>query len=234
MAHPICGFLRPKIKEFADTKGESSRWFSRQSGVDNTTIYRLLNGEQKSLSFKNAERIVRLLEPTQYLSILADFYPDETKGKKAELIANTEALIFPLANDLRLYEIYIFAVGAKATREQVKETHGSTGVDRIMSLLELGVISEIDGRFYDNLDGTLFPSEETIKLLARHNYELISLDTPGTSAGNRWGGVSRDGLIDWYNAAQECKAKWTQILLDKAGDIVVTGSVISGPVGELP
>ncbi|MDQ3231743.1 MAG: hypothetical protein M3Q07_07980 [Pseudobdellovibrionaceae bacterium] len=232
MAHPICGYLRPKIKEYVDAKGESSRWFSRQTGVDNTTIYRILNGEQKTLSFINAERIVKLLEPTQYLSILADFYPDEIKGKKAELIANTEALVSPLAKDLRLYEVYIFAAGAKATREQVKDKHGSAGIDRITILLELGMLSEIDGRFYDNLEGTLFPSEETNKRLASHNYDLISLDTPGTLAANYWGGLSPDGAIDWYITIQGCKEELKQILKEKAGDIVVACSFIAGPVGE--
>lgn len=193
-----------------------------------------MSGEQKSLSFQNADKIVRVLEPTQSMSILADFFPDETRGRKAELIANAEALIEPLAKDPRLYEVYIFATGKKSTREQIKDRHGSAGIDRITDLLELGVILEIDGRFYDNLDANLFPSDEANKRLASHNLELINLDTPGTSAGNRWGGVSREGLIAWYNTAQECKAKWTQILLENAGDIVVAGSVISGPVEEVP
>ncbi len=234
MAHPICGYLRPRIQKYVEAKGESLRWFSRQTGVDNTTIYRLQNGEQKSLSFQNADKIVRVLEPTHYLNTLADFYPEEIQGKKADLIANADALFTPLAKDPRLYEVYIFATGKKATREQVREKHGSAGVERIANLLELGLISEIDGRIYDNLEVALSPSDDISKRLAIHNYELINLDTPGTAAGNRWGGVSKEGLIDWYNAAQECKAKWTQILLEKSGDIVVAGSIVSGPVEEMP
>jgi hypothetical protein len=101
-----------------------------------------------------------------------------------------------------------------------------------MGLLELGIIIEIDGRFYDNLEVALYPSEEINKRLAAHNYELISLDTPGTIAANYWGGVNQDGAMDWYDTIKECKAKLKQILKEKAGDIVVAGSFIAGPVGE--
>lgn len=230
MTDTVCDYLRTRIKEYLADKGESFRWLAKQAGVDYSTIYRLQSGEQRSLSFLNATRLLKFFEPVNYVTILSDFYPSETKELMSVGPEVTDDLSEHLAIDISLYRVFTFAAALNATREQVKEKYGSDGLQRIERLVELGVMSEKDGQFYDNLEGITFPSEGIIKRFAGHNFALISLDTPGSAAENLRGALNQEGLVEWHRTTQEYKTKLHNILRDKKGNIVVAGSIIIGPV----
>lgn len=230
MAHTICAFLKPKIKEYVDSRSESFRWFSRQTGVDNTTIYRLVDGSQKNLSFLNASKILKVLEPQSYLNVLADFYPVESKEYVAVGSDKTEALIGYLAKDTQLYRVFVFAATLNASITQIKEKFGSDGMKRVEKLVELGILSEVDGMYLDNLKGIAFPSEEILKLVSVHHFDVVSLDTPGTSLENFRGAVDDDGVREIYRITSEYKEKIHEVLDKRKGNNVIVGSLIAGPV----
>jgi hypothetical protein len=230
VAHSICAFLKPKIKEYVDSRRESFRWFSRQTGVDNTTIYRLVDGSQKNLSFLNASKILKILEPQSYLNVLADYYPAEAKEYVAVGPERAEALIAYLAKDTHLYRVFVFAATLNATSPQVKEKFGSDGLKRVEKLVELGILSEVGGAYVDNLKGIAFPSEEILKLVSVHHFDFVSLDTPGTSLENFRGAVDEDGVREIYRITSEYKEKFHEVLDKRKGNNVVVGSLIVGPV----
>jgi hypothetical protein len=62
-----------------------------------------------------------------------------------------------------------------------------------------------------------------------HHFEMVSLDTPGSAIENIRGALSEEGLVDWYQAKEEYKAKLHRILNEKKGEIVVVASLVQGP-----
>jgi hypothetical protein len=229
MAHPICEYLRPRIKEFVEAKAESLRWFSRQTGVDNTTIYRLVDGGQKTLSFANASRILKVIEPGSLKTTLAEFFPFETSELSSVEQEQVDALALPLALNIELYRVHAFATAKNVSRDDIKEKFGSDGLTKINSLLEKGILAEVEGRFVDNLKGMTYPSEEIAKSVSIHHFWMVPLEQPGSMLENFRGAVSIEGLLDIHNAAVEYRGRVHKALDEKKGEIVVAGSLIIGP-----
>lgn len=224
----VCSFLQNKIKDFAHSRDESLRWLAKQCEVDYSTIYRLQAGEQRSLSFQNAVKILKFIEPKSYLSILSDYYPFETSELSKAAPEKIDELAAMLAADIDLYHMLVFAGELNATRAEIKDKFGTRGIEHVDKLIELGILSETDGRLVDNLKGMSYPKEDIVKRVSIHHFAMIPLSSPGSILENFRGAVSEQGLRILYDAALEYRAKVHQTLDSEKGNIVVAGSLIAG------
>ncbi len=230
MTYSVCSYLQSKIKEAVQKRGESIRWLAKQCGVDYSTIYRLHAGEQRSLSFQNASKILKQIEPDAYLSVLSDFYPFETKALSKVSPEKSEELLAILASDSYLYRVFTFAAETNASREVIQKKFGEDGVALLDKLIKYEILSESEQCMTDNLKGMSYPSDETAKRIALHSYPLTNLSTAGTILEHFRGAVDSEGVRDLYQAAEEYRTKIHKILDSRKGDIVVSGSLISGPM----
>lgn len=230
MADTICDYLHAGIKKLLAERNESIRWLAKQCGVDYSTVYRLQSGEQKLLSFRNAVKILKFMEPGNYLAVLSDFYPFETRELGQSGQDKIDDLNYLIAADINLYRVLTFAVACNHTRADVKEKFGTDGVEKLEKLIKEGFIVENNGLFTDNLAGMTYPSEDTVKRVSMHHFDMIPLSTPGSLIENFRGGVTREGLIDIHNAGIEYRTRVHAALDDKKGDILVAGSLILGQV----
>ncbi|MDQ3230529.1 MAG: helix-turn-helix transcriptional regulator [Pseudobdellovibrionaceae bacterium] len=226
----VCDYLRDRIKIFLSHKGESIRWLARQCEVDYSTVYRLQNGEQKSLSFVNALKIVKYLEPTKYISILNDYYPVETGEISPAVSEKIDELAEALAADLNMYRVFLFAEAEGASRLSVKDQFGKDGLLHLDKLIELEIVSEIDGSLKSNLEGGAYPSEAIVKRVAVHHYSLVSLESPGSFLDCARGGLSLEGVKELYDESFVFQGKVLGIMQEKKGEIISVMSLISGPV----
>lgn len=227
MTDSICDYVRNRIKEALSNSGKSMRWLAKQCGVDYSIIYRVQSGEQRNLSFSSALKVMEYLEPSEHMSILKDFFPFETAALSKTSSDKAEELLTILAGDTHLYRVFVFAAEKSVTRKDVERKFGEDGLVQLDRLMKLEILSE---DFVDTLKGMNYPSEETAKRIAMHSYLLTNLSTPGTLLENFRGAVSLDGIREIYQAGMEYRAKIHQILDSKKGDILVSGSLISGPM----
>jgi hypothetical protein len=225
----VCQFLGEKIRGFVLSRDESYRWFSKQAKVDYSTIYRLQAGEQKSVSFVNALKIMRVIEPINYLSILGDFFTEEVKETKStEAKSKADDLLRTVVNDIHLYRVYLFVAATNATETSVKEKYGETGIEMLESLQSLGVVSKNGERYEDNLKGMTYPSEDILKRMAANHLEMISLERPGSSLQTLRGNLSEEGLKQWYQATEDYRIKLHQIIDNNSGQNVVAAAFVIG------
>ncbi len=236
MAHPICNYLKPRIKEFVEERCESLRWLSRQTGVDNTTIYRLAEGSQRNLSFLNASKILKFIEPACYLQVLGEFYPDETRqviGKDADAVDKKAAVLEEVLKEYALHRVYLYAATApEVTREKVVAKFGADGLELLDSLIAIGAISDIGGFLTDNTNGAVLVSIDAIKRNGEHNIRGLNLSLEGTLMYNLRTNLNETGLMRWYHALNNVRATLQEISEnnDLKGEIVVVATTASGPI----
>jgi hypothetical protein len=227
MPRSICEYLQSRLKDYIAQKRESVRWFSKQSGVDYTTIYRLNSGEQKKLSFINAKKILTLIEPENTASILADYFPREASELGTKSGADEQAAI--LADDLQLYKVYAFAEMESKGREAVKDEFGKEGLRLLDRLLQIGILVEDESGFRSTLEGRAYPPEEVIKKTAIHHFHMVPLSAAGSICEDVRGGLSEEGIRDLYDAVVELREKVLRIMAEKKGNQLAVMSVIAGP-----
>jgi hypothetical protein len=228
----ICDYLRDRIKSFLAAKGESIRWLVKQTGTDYSTIYRLHAGEQKSLSFLNARKILMFIEPENAASILADYFPQESRelgGSKNETERRT-AVMEEIIKDFIAYKVFVFAAtGINVTREDIRFQFGMEGVSHLERIISLGALEEKDGVLVDKIPGGILLSLPSLKKEGQHNIEAMNLSAPGSTLHNLRANLSSDGLRKWYYAVYEFRAKLLQISETDSGDIAVVATILAGP-----
>jgi hypothetical protein len=236
MTLQLCQLLRDKIKAFIEARNESIRWFGRQTDVDYTTVYRLLNGEQKTISLINAKKILAAVEPSSLVSILGEYYPDEMRQVLEETAAEIEkqASIFEtILKDVSLLKVYtLVATAPHMSRGLIERRFGQDGLEQLDKLVSLGAVSEANGLVDDSLQGKLLVSDEAIKLHAKCHADLVNLSKPGTHAYNTRVALNEAGLKAWYEAQVEHERRLQQIEQDEdlKGDCVLISSSVSGPL----
>ncbi len=239
MAHPICFFLQEKIKAFVVKKNESVRWLAKQVGVDYTIVYRLQCGEQKSLSFFDAKRILKLLEPDKYIEFLADFYPTEVRELSESKLSDQqtdellEIIDFALS-DIDCYRVFAFATETLgATRQTVGMEFGRFGSDILEALISKKALRIADdGRIENLIAGRQWWSDELVKNVALNNIHLMSSACPGTHMRNWVTGLNEKGLRIYYDA--HAKLIESLAIIENAeefkGSIVTASSLFVGPI----
>ncbi len=239
MAHPICFFLQEKIKGFVSRKNESVRWLAKQVGVDYTVVYRLHAGEQKSLSFFDAKRILKVVEPDRFLEILGEYYPTEVKELRDNKLTEqqTDDLLDTIAfalTDVDRYRIFAFATETYgATSKTVADEFGKFGLEILDTLIAkkaLGILAS--GCFENLIAGRQWWSDDLVKRVALNNIHLMSTGNPGTYMRNWVTGLNEKGLRAYYDA----HAKFIESLAkienseEWKGSIVTASSLFVGPI----
>jgi hypothetical protein len=232
MAHEACVYLRDEIKKFITARDESLRWFSKQCGVDYSTIYRLSAGEQRTIGFSKAHRILSVLKTDNYLEKLSEWFPHETKeilGVGEKIAAERIAIAESLSADYSLFKVFVFAATVpEANRETVLKQFGLEGGVLLETLLEIGALKEENGRYIDCIEGTVYPSEGAAKRIAGYNVTMVSLSSPASLLLNLRASLSTDGLKAWYAAGIEYRLKLQNVAATMKGDILAVASAISG------
>jgi hypothetical protein len=237
MAHSICEYLRVRIRDFLATRDESLRWLSRQSKVDYSAIYRLHAGDQKSLSFGNAYKILKFMDPASYLNILGEFYPDPLRDltRGSSDIDAKAAIASAVLRDFSMYRVLVFASASSDTsRAMVAARFGTDGLEQLDKLIALGALAERshgDG-LVDLLDCETLYSDEALRQYAKFNVDIVDLLKPCSTIQNIRTGLNDRGLVEWYNAATEFKNKLHAIdrNADLRGPIPAVASVSAGPI----
>jgi hypothetical protein len=239
MAHPICFFLQEKIKAFVGKKNESVRWLAKQVGVDYTIVYRLQAGEQKSLSFFDAKRILKVIEPDRYLEILGEFYPAEVQEMADSKLTEqqTDELLDIIAfalTDIDRYRIFAFATETMgATRSLVIEEFGKFGREILDALISKKALRIMENGTIENLiAGRQWWSDELVKKVALNNIHLMTSASPGTHMRNWVTGLNERGLRAYYDAHANFIESLANIENSQEfkGSIVTASSLFVGPI----
>jgi hypothetical protein len=241
MAHPVCKYLGGQIKSHILSKNISTAEFSRQVSVDYMVIYRLISGNQKGLSFFDAKKILQFLEPSSYIEVLADFFPNEVKelSKSVSAEQKMEDLIslveFTFA-DIDRYRVYVFVTETPGVkREDVEKEFGRIGAELLGILLDKGsVVATGDGTFKGLLSKVSYWPEFMIKSVTSYNTQLLSLSNPGTHLRNWYVGLSEHGLNRYYEVHQKFLDEVTELANDESlkGNILVGSTVMMGPLNS--
>ena len=200
MAHPVCSFMRFKLKDYLSQKGESLRWLSKQTQIEYHKLYRLEADELRSMSFFEARRLLKFVEPESYLESLRNFYPEEMKDlsdislSESQIDLKLEAVEFALSSHYH-YELFLFASETPgANRTLIEKQYGLKGLSLIDLLLEKGALTPgIDGGFIGIFDGASSPSEGILKSITKAHIDLIDLGEAGSFAGTHGKGLNLEG-----------------------------------------
>lgn len=236
MAPNICQFLQEQIRLFLSSRDESIRWLGKQCNVDYTTVYRLVEGEQKSLSFINAYKILKFVAPESYVSLLCDFYPNEVKTLELDQGKSSDARIDMyecLASDFNLYKVFCFAsTMPNCSRLSIQEEFGREGLALLGKLLEIGALEESDGLFKNKLSGMIFFENDDLKTISIFHHAMILLDRPGSSVRICRANLNEQGIREWYDALEEHQARLEKIAEINSGNFLAVSSAIVGPVSH--
>lgn len=230
----ICDLLRDKILEFVRAKEESVRWFGRQCEVDYSTVYRLSVGEQKGISFRNAQKILNCIEPGSAQKILGEYFPDEVREILSGVpTAERISIVERLSSDFSSFKVFVYAATyPNANRDSVSKQFGLDGLSVLEELLNIGALKEENGQYIDGIPGTIIPSDGAAKRIAGYNCSMVNLQSPGSHIHNLRANLNYEGLKAWYQASIEYRERLQTIARDMTGNIVAVASAISGPAAE--
>lgn len=241
MAHGnICDFLREKIKSVLQSKNESLRWLAKQTAIDYSVLYRIQTGDIKSVSFFNAHRLMKHLEPDSYVAILNDFYPDEAReflGAKAvdtSPISRAWAFERLIADPLH-YEVYLKISDGGFNLKQVEAEFGGRGLKAVDNLVQAGAFTVGQDWTFENIvTGYVLANNEDLIKLAERQLALLDLNEPGSFLHSESAGLNAKGIAALYEATQDYKRRLRQIFTDKAfaGNSVAIATVFSGPLPQ--
>jgi hypothetical protein len=215
MVHPVCIHLRDRVKNVLSQRGESIRWLSKQTKVDYQKLYRLESGDLRSLSFFDARRISRFVEPDRFKETLEEYFPEEVRDltdagySEQDLDVRTEALEFLTSSDSH-YQIYLFAAETPgATRETVAMEFGRRGLLTLDELLEKKALSlKADGSF----QGVLNAPDALIKNMGHIHVDLIDLSEAGSFMRSFHRGLNMEGLRRAYGSVARASHEICAIL----------------------
>lgn len=208
--HPIVPFLRPRVREYLSKKGESLRWFAKQVMVDYQKLYRLEAQELRGLSFFEASRILRFIEPSDYQRYLQEFYPEEVKDvSNLEMDASgsdqkDEALELVLASEYN-YELYLFAVETQgASSATIEKQFGVHGLQLLNQFVEKGALTlNPNGGFIGLLDGNNAVRDEHSRAICTSQLKLVDFGLPGSFIGTHSKGLNLEGRKIVYKAMSD-------------------------------
>lgn len=242
MAHPVCSFLRTRMKDYLLQKGESIRWLSRQTKIDYAKLYRLDSNELKSFSFFEARRLLKFIDKANYRDLLSEFYPEETKDLASDLATGESELeekieaIELILKSVHNYEFYLFAAETAGTnRTAIEKSYGTKGVELLDSYLEKGALSERhDGSFEGILKGLLSLPESQIKSICKTHVDIVDLGQPGSIGANYGKGLNLEGRQKAYATISKAWAEVLGIFEDPQfqGNDVTVFSLFFGSAGE--
>lgn len=201
MTHPVCLYLRTAIKDFLGAKDESYRWLSIKSRVPYSKVYRVATGEAKSLSFLDARRLIRFMDPAGSGELLGKFYPDTVE----ELMdaSENESLVDDRLDDLEFlisdtarFRIYLYAVELLGTdRGAIAARYGSYGLEELDSMVAKGIITICDdGSFEGILKKVPNIPDTALKTLVDRHVDLLDLDSIGSKLLHLHGGLNDEGF----------------------------------------
>lgn len=207
MVHPICVFMRSRIKDFLGGRGESLRWLSKQTKVDYQKLYRLDSNELKSFSFFEARKVLKFIDPENYLVLLHEFYPEEMRDLSDLSLSdseheNTFEAIKTVITSRHHYELYLFAAETPgADKALVEKYFGIKGVELLDLFVSKGALKmEPDGSYIGVLRGVSAAPEDIVKSICETHIEMIDLGTPGSFGANHGRGLNLEGRKKAYEA----------------------------------
>ncbi|HYX39688.1 MAG TPA: hypothetical protein VE954_41855 [Oligoflexus sp.] len=243
MAHPICPFLRGRLKDYLGQKDQSIRWLSRQTKIDYAKLYRLEADELKSFSFFETRRLLKFIDPENYRDFLSEFYPEETRDLAADLGASDaeqeqkiEAIDIILKSTHN-YEFYLFVAETPgANRGMIEKSYGTKGIELLNSFLEKGALSERpSGTFEGVLKGLLSLPEDQVKAICKTHVDLVDLGEPGSIGANYGKGLNLAGQQKAYAVIAKAWAEVLEIFENREyhGTAITVFSLFFGSSGGL-
>ncbi len=219
MVHPVCIHLRERVKAVLSQSGESIRWLSKQTNVDYQKLYRLESGDLRSLSFFDARRIARFVEPDRFKQILEEYFPEEVRDltdsgfTQQDLDDRMEAVEFLLSSELR-YMVYVHASETPgANRDLVALEFGRNGVKTLDELLAKQALKlTADGTFQGTLSVVANAPDTFVKRMAHLHVDMIDLADAGSLMRSFHRGVNKEGLRKAYNTIAQASHELCSIL----------------------
>ncbi|MDQ3234079.1 MAG: hypothetical protein M3Q07_19910 [Pseudobdellovibrionaceae bacterium] len=240
MAHPITTYLGDLVKRHILSENLAIKSFSREVGVPYMIVYRLTMGSQKSISFFHAKRLLKQIDPQNYLKTLERYFPQETNellSKNSEVEDSSDEfleLVEFAFGDFDNYRVYAFATECLgARRDDVASEFGRLGLEILDELIKRKAIAENkDGTFSTQLSEFNFWSEELALKVCENNVRLFSSAVPGSYIRNWIVGLNAEGLRKYYEAHTGFVESLKNIEMSPSlrGDKVVSSSVLIGRV----
>jgi hypothetical protein len=242
MSHNLIQLLRDSIKTCVSAKNESLRWFVKQAGASYSVVYRIMSGEQSTITFYQAYRLLKYLQPDTFITTLAEYFPNETReffpaGRELEepKRVDNEKLFSEIMRDQFVYEVMLAIQAGNDTLKQIESEFGSRGLVAVETLQDIGAIEISTEAVIKQLFDCFMTSDELlIKQQAQRNVDLIDLKVAGTTLFSYSAGLNAKGIAEAWHCEQ---AHWKQMLdiFDKEEfkgkiPVIVTGLV--GPVSR--
>lgn len=241
MVHPVCIHLRDRVKAVLSQSGESIRWLSKQTNVDYQKLYRLESGDLRSLSFFDARRIARFVEPDRFKQILEEYFPEEVRDltdsgfTQQDLDDRMEAVEFLTSSEMR-YQIYLFAAETpEANRETVALEFGRSGLQTLDELLAKQALKlNADGTFQGTLNVVTNAPDTLVKAMAHLHVDMIDLADAGSLMRSLHRGMNKEGMRKAYNTIAQASHDLCSILEnpDYRGPELMIFNLACGIVGE--
>jgi hypothetical protein len=242
MSHKLISLLRDSIKACIASKNESLRWLVKQADANYPVVYRITSGEQNTITFFQAYKLLKYLQPKTYMSTLGEYFPNETKeffpsgrDSEAEEQSSDEKVFSEIIRDQFLYEVFLFIRAGNTLMKKVEAEFGGRGLLAIETLQELGAITiGTEGSIHSIFDSFIVSEDALIKQHAVRNVDLVDLRVAGTALFSYSAGLNAAGIAAAWQLEQ---SHWKQMkeILEKdefrgTTPVVVTGLV--GPVAK--
>ncbi len=237
--HPVCSFLRSRLKEFLIRRNESVRWLSRQAGLDYAKLYRLESGEAKSFCFFEARKLLRFIDPNGWRPVLEEFYPEESRVLREDVAFSVseqqlEKLSYLLSSE-HVYEFYLYLTENTLTSNDIARTYGTKGLELEQLLVDKGIVEKHESGYRGILSGVLDMPSDILKGFCQKNIELIDIGLPGSLGGHYGRAINLEGKKALYKLFSNAWREAIAIMEDPAfrGDDVFLVSLMLGGIKSM-
>ncbi len=205
--HPICVTLQGALKSLVDSKYEGNiKKASKYLDVDYYLLYRIVRGEQKSVSFFHAKHLVKVSGLLNGDAILQEYFPKEcadsleaaaTQTQPDEVLSELRwALDRPFYYEVLLHCEY----QAEVTEASVQYEFGAKGYRALKDLIDRKLFKIEDGKVLPLMPRTLWASNDICKKQGHMNISLLRLDQPGSYIRSHAAALNDEGIVEFYKA----------------------------------
>lgn len=205
-------YFRTQIRAYLAANAQDTNLlkFSKEVGVDYTTLHRLKEGKKSGVDFFDARRILSRVDPENWLSILEKFFPKEIaeldkSGLNSTQIDKNIATMQYVADSKDTYDVFVFVTeGLPKNNIDVTTEFGRRGLAILDDLIEHeAIVVGPDGQLSAFSNEVLPWPTNLLKAVARLNVDSIDAQSPGCSMRNLAMGLNLAGATEAYNTISE-------------------------------
>ena len=240
LVHPICAMLEPQLKKHINEIYEGkTRVAADAIGVNNTFLWRLINGKQKNIGFFNAIRIYEDLG-LEDDSLLREYFPKDYSNYGSALRTRRDANVverlryaYSSSNRSEVY-CFVWSTG-KRTVKDLTEEFGRRGALILEDFIDSNIVKILeDGTLQSLLASATYCDASTAKMISLKHIESTDLDIPGTISRSFCYGLTKEAVDKLIHKLEKTVFECDEFEKDpiNQGPISFVGTVTAGPMAH--